>query len=187
MKIKLIACFILISFIVKGQSDDNVQRFKNILTDLYQTDSVFKKHVDESSMDDNRSHYCDSALMGKFPLILTKGGKAWFDRFAVLKSRVKFTKNLSDKILDLDKYYEAEIKTLDYDSIYVGSRFEENDTTSIPGQVIEGFYREWYKFFKAGTEIRLITLNFLGGRQLYSWREERNSNQTYTIIIPLDN
>ena len=181
MKTKLIACFILLSFWAKGQTAEATERISNLMQELYQTDSSIRKMIDEFSFENVRSKHNDSILIGKFPLVLTKGGKAWFDRFCALSGRVKFTKNLNDNISDLNSYYQNEIQTLDYDSIDVGGYFQGNDT--LFGELIEGFQFEWYTFFKAGKVIKHISLSFLGGRELYSWRDEPNSRMTYSWIV----
>lgn len=183
MKTSLVLFLCFWTLTMKGQHSNPSQRVNNLLHEMYLSDAAFRKLVDDFSFDDCRSQYNDSLLVGKFPLVLSKGGKAWFDKFSALRNRVKFSRPINERIIDLDKYYASEIKHLDYDSIATGGYFQGNDT--LFGQLIEGYLFEWYKFYKAGKEIKFITLSFLGGRQLTHWSDEANSRQTYTFRIQL--
>jgi hypothetical protein len=165
-------------------SESSPNMFNNIMNELYE-DSVFSARI-LSYAEEIEKHptYNDSLLIGKFPLVLSKAGDDWFAKFAELKDRVKFYKNLNDTIKDPLAYYENEIKNMDYDSIAVFIHNEDN--LIMYGKVYEGFLREYYKFLYKGEEVRAISLSFWGGKQFYSWQDEPRSGISYRIRITND-
>ncbi len=165
-------------------SDITTNRFKNFMNELYQ-DSAFRAMI-LSYAEEFEKHptHNDSFLIGKFPLVLLKTGDDWFSKFAALKDRVKFYKNLNDTIKDLSGYFENEIKTLDYDSMATGRYYSED--IIMFDKSYDGFLHEHYRFFKNGNEVKLITISFWGGKQFYSWQDEPVTGMKYNIPITQD-
>jgi hypothetical protein len=166
------------------ESEKSTNMFENLMNELYE-DSAFRARI-LSYTEEIEKHptYNDSLLIGKFPMVLSKAGDDWFAKFAALKDRVKFYKNLNDTIKDPLAYYEKEIKNMDYDSIAV---FIHNEDDLIMfGKVYEGFLHEYYKFLYKGEVVRAISLSFWGGKQFYSWQDEPRSGMEYIIPITKD-
>lgn len=165
-------------------SDSTTNRFENFMNELYE-DSAFLARIFSyaEEMEKHPTHN-DSLLIGKFPLVLTKAGHAWFEKYAALNDRAKFYKNFNDTIKDLSAYFENEIKTLDYDSIAAGGYYSED--IILYDKLHEGFLYEHYRFFKNGKEVKFISLSFWGGKQFYAWRDEPSSRMEYIIRITED-
>ena len=163
------------------EAADSTIRFEDLMNELYE-DSVFSARMAHYAEElEKHPTYNDSLLIGKFPLIFSKGGHAWFEKFAALKERAKFCKNLNDTIKDLSGYFENEIKAMDYDSIAAWSYY--HGEIFMYDKLYEGFLTENYRFFKNGKEVRWITISFWGGKQFYSWRDETVSGITYLIPV----
>jgi hypothetical protein len=166
------------------EAADSTIRFEDLMNELYE-DSVFSARIAHYAEElEKHPTYNDSFLIGKFPLVLSKAGADWFSKFAALKDRVKFYKNLNDTIKDLSAYYENEIKMMDYDSI--AFIIQQPDDIFMYDKIYEGFLREIYKFLKKGKVVRVITINFWGGKQFYAWRDEPSSRMEYIIRITED-
>ncbi len=165
-------------------SDSIINRFENFMNELYQ-DSAFRAMI-LSYAEEFEKHptHNDSFLIGKFPLIFSKGGHAWFEKFEALKDRAKFYKNLNDTIKDLSGYFENEIKAMDYDSMAAGRYYSED--IIMFDKLYDGFLHEHYRFFKNGKEVKLITISFWGGKQFYSWQDEPVTGMKYNIPITED-
>lgn len=167
-----------------SEDDSSKNRFENLMNELY-GDSAFRAMILSYAEEfDKHPTHNDSFLIGKFPLIFSKGGHAWFEKFAALKDRAKFYRNLNDTIKDLSAYYENEIKAIDYDSIAAGGYYSED--IILYDKLYEGFLHEHYRFFKNGKEVKFITLSFWGGKQFYAWRDEPSSRMEYIIRITED-
>ena len=167
-----------------NDSDSTTNRFENFMNELYEDSAFHAKILSYAEEMEKHPTHNDSLLIGKFPLVLTKGGHAWFEKFAALKERAKFCKNFNDTIKDLSGYFENEIKTMDYDSIAVGGYYSED--IIMFDKLYDGFLHEHYRFFKNGKEVKFITLSFWGGKQFYSWRDEPTSRMEYIIPITED-
>lgn len=165
-------------------SENSTNRFQNLMSELYE-DSAFRTMI-LSYAEELEKHptHNDTFLIGKFPLVLSKGGHGWFEKFVALKDRAKFYKNLNDTIKDLSVYYENEIKAIDYDSIAAGGYYSED--IILFDKLYEGCLYEHYRFFKNGREVKLITLSFWGGKQFYSWQDEPLTGIKYNIPITQD-
>lgn len=167
-----------------SEDDSSKNRFENLMNELY-GDSAFRAMILSYAEEfDKHPTHNDSFLIGKFPLVLSKGGHVWFEKFAALKDRAKFYRNLNDTIKDLSAYYENEIKAIDYDSIAAGGYYSED--IILYDKLYEGFLHELYRFFKNGKEVKLITLSFWGGKQFYSWQDEPRTGMKYIIPITED-
>jgi hypothetical protein len=165
-------------------SQDSINQFEKLMNKIYE-DSKFKaKIVSYAEEIEKHPTHNDSFLIKKFPLVLSKGGADWFAKFAATKNRVIFYKNFNDTIIDLSRYFEEEIKYLDYDSINIGG-YSSGDLT-VFNKFYEGFLNETYRFFKNGKEVRFITLSFWGGKQFYSWQDEPQLGMRYIIPITRD-
>ncbi len=186
-KYVLMLAFLSLQFSAICQSsedDSSKNRFENLMNELYE-DSAFRAMILSYAEEfDKHPTHNDSLLIGKFPLVLSKGGNAWFEKFAALNDRAKFCKNFNDTIKDLSGYFEKEIKTLDYDSITVGGYYSEDIV--VYDKLYEGFLHEHYRFFKNGREVKFITLSFWGGKQFYAWRDEPSLRMEYIIPITED-
>jgi hypothetical protein len=166
------------------EAADSTIRFEDLMNELYE-DSVFSARMAHYAEElEKHPTYNDSLLIGKFPLVLTKGGHAWFEKFAALKERAKFCKNFNDTIKDLSGYFENEIKTIDYDSIAVSGYYSED--IILYDKLYEGFLYEHYRFFKNGKEVKFISQSFWGGKQFYAWRDEPSSRMEYINRITED-
>jgi len=136
------------------------------LTHSVLTSSSFQSYIDTMGVYESEFYpkEDDSYLIGTFPYAFGENGSYYFQLFSSKSGRATFSSNTRGEIKDFPDYYEKNIKGFESDSIKT-----RVSTENIWGDA--NVLRETYTFYKEGKVSRIIRISFLGGKELWNFRD----------------